>query len=184
MMPMLTPSTVLADSVPKNSIGIALFAGWEIPSGLGLNSYNESYDGRNTILIPSYGWFLGKRWHIDLEGNIGCYHFKRKKTHRSADVFALGLAVVAAYDFLQFDRWAAYADIGVGVSYWSDTPRAHLVDRNRIPGMLQFGAGTRIPIGENRFVKLAYRLAHTSGIFSDDNGINNHGLLVGVTKTF
>ena len=180
----LIPSTMLAGSVPNNSMGLALFAGWETPSGLGWKGYDQWYDGRNTILIPSYGWVLGKRWHIDLEGNIGCYHFEAKRGDRTVDAFTLGLAVMGAYDFLKFDRWAAYVDMGVGLSYWSDTPSPDYFDRNRLPGMIQYGAGAKIQIDESHFLKLAYRLAHTSGIFSDDQGINNHGLLIGITKSF
>jgi len=180
----LIPSTMLAGSVPRHSIGLSLFTGWETPSGLGWKSYDRWYDGRNTVFIPSYGWIVGKRWHIDLEGHIGCYHFEAKTGDQTVDTFTLGLAVMGAYDFLKFDRWAAYVDMGVGLSYWSDTPSPDYFDRNRLPGMIQYGAGAKIQIDESYFLKLAYRLAHTSGVFSDDQGINNHGLLIGIGKSF
>jgi opacity protein-like surface antigen len=180
----LIPGTILAESVPRHSIGLALFTGREMSDGLGWRSYDEWYEGNNTIFIPSFGWILGKRWHINLEGNMGSYEFKRKTTGRKIHAFTLGLAIMAAYDFLKFDRWGAYVDLGVGLAHWSDTPSDHLLDRGGIPGMIQYGAGLKIPIGGSHFLKLAYRFAHTSGIFSDDNGINNHGILFGLTKTF
>lgn len=180
----LIPGATLAGSEPKHSFGVAFFIGEELPSGLGWKSYDMYYKGKNTVLIPYYSWVLGKHWHINLEGNIGSYKFKANTSGRKSDAFSLGVAVMAAYDFLKLDRSRAYLDFGIGVAYWHDTPSHHLLDRDGIPGMIQYGAGLEIPIAESHSLKLAYRFAHTSGIFSDDNGINNHGILIGITNTF
>ena len=179
-------TTALAES--ENTIGVGFFIGVQIPEVAGDLAVRERYDWDYTVLQPTFGWLLSERWEIYLEGNIGWYHFKDKREGGSEDNYTLGLSVIAAYDFVKFDKWSTFVEGGLGIVYLTDIPEEHgepLVQKDSFPLLVQFGTGFKINLGKEYLLKLAYRFTHISSILrTEEGGLNNHGALVAIVKAF
>jgi hypothetical protein len=179
-------TAALAES--ENTIGVGVFVGVQIPEVAGDLAVRERYDWYYTVLQPTYGWLLSERWEIYLEGNFGWYHFDDKKEGGSEDHYTLGLSAIVAYEFLKFDKWSTFVEGGLGMVYLTGIPEEHgepLVQKDSFPLLVQFGTGFKFNLGNEYFLKVAYRFTHISSILrTEEGGLNNHGALVAIVKAF
>lgn len=178
-------TVVLAET--KNTMGLGVFVGVQIPDVVDVLAVRERFDWTYTILQPTYGWILSERWEIYLEGNIGWYRFDNKYDGTEDD-YTLGLSLMAAYDFLKFDKWSTFVELGFGIVYFSGIPEEQgepLIYRSGFPVLIQVGTGFKFHLGNENFLKLAYRFTHASSISStEEGGLNTHGVLIAVIKSF
>ncbi len=177
-----TPTGVNASKELKNVAGLGVFYGKKIPDNKVI-AVPGSLKWDYVIIHPKYGWLIGERWQLDLEGNFGKYEFEDGKK-KVKDTFSLGLSLMASYEFLQYEKFSLYADVGCGLGYWDRTPDNGLVDRSTVIGIIQYGAGIKIPVGNNYYARAAYRFEHGSGIRKHDSGCNTHGIFLGVELRF
>ncbi len=178
------PAIVSAKQEYKNAFGLRVFTGWSIPEGMVWSSSELGW--KSFEIYASYGWLLTERWQVDIEGNIGQYQFNDNKENIRDKVTTYGIAVVASYDFLKFnDMFFLYGDFGAGIAFWDDTPSRNMINNDMVPGILLYGLGVKIKIGDNTYLKGGYRLVHYSAIFdSNDSGVNTHGCLLTLSLYF
>lgn len=160
----------------NDTTGLGVFYGTQLfhnPIWPTLSDYNWIY----AILHPTYGKIFFDQLEVYLEGNIGWYNFSK-----ASDVFSLGFCIMTAYDFVKFDKWSLSVECGAGLGYWNKTP-SNIIGEGLL-GYFQYGAGAKIPIKNDLFLKLAYRFTHTSAIFKKDNGSNSHGILLAINKVW
>jgi len=178
----IMPCIVNASEDFKHTVGLGIFAGKKISDGM-VWHVTDDLEWNYTAIHPSYGWLLGERWQVDLEGTLGIYNFRNGENIKE-DTYSLGISLMAGYDFLKHEKFSLYFDVGLGVGYWNFTPDNSVVDSHSVIGLIQYGAGIKIPVRKNYFIKTAYRVNHGSGIFSKDSGCNTHGIFIGIVKKF
>lgn len=149
-----------------NVVGIGVFYGENIPT-----SSRYTYDC--IIIHPTYGWVLSDPLKIYLEGDIGCYKFDKM------DAYSLGISVMVEYILIG----PIYLEAGLGISHWDNTPCKNTL-RNGLVGLAKAGTGVKIQLDKNYTGKIGYRFTHSSEVFADDTGVNAHGIMFSISKSF
>ncbi|RLC38636.1 hypothetical protein DRH27_01765 [Candidatus Falkowbacteria bacterium] len=166
----------------KHIIGLGIFYGQKAPSSMPGPDYKDR-DWDYIKIHPSYGWVLSDRWLAEIEGSLGMCRFKDRNGEKE-NIYSLGASLVVSYDFYKQKHFSLYLDAGAGAGYWTGTPDRGLVDNNAVIGLLKFGAGVKVPFGENWKAKVAFRSNHSSGIFVPDAGCNTQDVFLGIIKYF
>ena len=149
-----------------NMAGIGVFYGENIPT-----SSRYTYDC--IIIHPTYGWALSEVLEVRLEGDLGCYNFEEK------NAYSLGISVMTEYVLIDL----IYLEAGLGISHWTSTPNKNTI-RNGLVGLAKTGIGIKIPLNKEYTGKIGYRFTHSSEVFADDVGVNAHGFIFSISKSF
>ena len=153
-------------SAEDNTMGIGVFYGTNIPS-----SSRYTYDC--IIIHPTYGWALSAPLEVRLEGHIVRYKFEKM------DAYSLGISIMAEYTLIDL----IYLEAGCGIGYWSGTPNKNTI-RNGLIGLAKCGTGIKIQLDEDYVGKIGYHFTHSSEVFADDVGVNAHGVMFSISKSF
>lgn len=166
-------------------MGLGIFGGTQIcDNPVWHTTGNHKWNTEDVFL--NYGWKLSPRWEIYLEGNIGLFNFHSKSDEKGdyrTSVFSLGASIMTSYDFIRYKDWGLFGECGVGPGYWHASPNRKLVQPD-VLGLIQYGAGLKIPVGKDLYLRPSYRFIHHSSIPGRDTGANTHGFLLRITKYF
>lgn len=185
------PASTAAEPENLKTLGLGVFGGEQIKEEHSINSFWHStgnHQWKYFMLHPAYGRLMSKyssRWELYLEGNIGYLNFHSKNDYGryKTDVFACGASIMTSYDLIKFENVSLFAECGAGLGYWTKSPNKKLVQPD-ILGLINYGIGLKIPLGNDFYLRSSLRFTHTSSIPGQDAGANTSGLLVGITKYF
>lgn len=149
-----------------NTVGIGVFYGENIPT-----SSRYTYDC--IIIHPTYGWTISNELEIRLEGDIGCYKFDKM------NAYSLGVSIMTEYVLIDL----IYLEAGLGISHWDNTPCKNTL-RNGLVGLGKAGIGIKVPLNKGCTGKIGYKFTHSSEVFADDTGVNAHGIMFSISKSF
>lgn len=156
-----------------NTIGLGVFHGNNINVNYPLWSFHEEYEWDSIILHPTYGWVGDEQWEVYFEGDIGLYKFP------TGDTYSLGISLMCENNL--FDPM--YFELGGGFSYWNESPNEAWV-RNGVAGLIKYGFGIKWSLNEDYRLKFGYRFTHSSEVTAKDSGMNTHGFMLNVSKSF
>ena len=179
------------EKTEKNQFfGFSAFGGEQIKDEHLVNSFwhtTGNHEWKYWMLHPTYGLVMSddSRWELYLEGNIGYLNFHSKNDYRryKTDTLALGASIMTSYDFLRFKKVSLFAECGVGLGYWTKSPSKKLVQPD-ILGLINYGVGLKVPLGNDFYLRSSFRFTHTSSIPGRDTGANTGGVMMGITKYF
>lgn len=133
--------------------------------------HTDTTDWYFNMLGVIKGFPVTKRLDATAEFTIGKFVFGEQDVSNASIILGFN------YDYIRFDMWDLYLDVGVGIGYWTAFPYDTLVDRTALPAVLQYGTGIKIFFTGQDFFKIGYRFRHDSALFNDkDTGINSHYL--------
>lgn len=184
------PVLAAAANEKDRLMGLGVFGGEQVREEHFVNSFwhtTGNHQWKYLMVHPTYGRVMSDngRWELYLEGNIGYLSFHSKNDYRryKTDTLALGASIMTSYDFLRFKNVSLFAECGVGLGYWTKSPNKKLVQPD-ILGLINYGVGLKVPLGNDFYLRSSFRFTHTSSIPGRDTGANTAGVMMGITKYF
>lgn len=186
----LVPVFAVGEEENQSLIGISMYSGEQMNEFSPNNFWhrNKNYHWRYYSFQPVYGWkipAISDRLDLFWEANMGWIEFDSAKAGGKYETYTVSLntSFMASFDIVRIKSGSLFAEAGVGLGYWSNTPDKNMVQPDLL-GIVNYGVGAKARIADKTFLRLSWRFNHISSIPGEDGGANTEGLKVGIVKYF
>jgi len=137
---------------------------------------------RNEINLTVYGFLprvglpLHRNWDLELEGNYSYWNIRKEH-----DVYFLGVDANLLFKPLQRSWGSMFFLVGGGLGYDSAGKRVPQIGDTHCGGILHAGIGFYYNLGKRLALRVEYRFYHMSDPFRNDEGLNSHTALLGIS---
>ncbi len=158
-----------ADEEKKMRYGLSVFGGTgdAIHNKPDLTAYG---------VFPRVDFSLHKYWDLEFEGNFSYWNISGEK-----DLYFLGANANFVFKPLQWTWGSLFLLGGGGLGYDSAGKHVHEIGDSHFGGILQAGAGIYYNLGKGLALRGEYRFYHISEPFRNDDGLNSHIFLFGIS---
>jgi opacity protein-like surface antigen len=149
----------------------------------GFSIFGASGDAwHNEVDLTAYGFLprldlpLHRNWDLEFEGNYSYWNIRREH-----DLYFLGVDANLLFKPIQRTWGSVFFLVGGGLGYDSAGKRVPQVGDSHCGGILQAGTGFYYKLGRRVALRVEYRFYHISEPFRNDEGLNTHTALLGIS---